>query len=130
MQNNMIRAQNGETVQLNPNQTAQYEEPPIRVETTVYGTPNRHNPDTYDDFTVETKMWMPDGQVYTNNQPINQGHNQMNPPLQGATPAPLTNPAGYVSPSRVARQPEYISPSRNVASYAPQPTYNHVPESY
>jgi hypothetical protein len=97
MQNNIIRAQNGQTVQLNNGQTAQYEEPPIRVETTVYGTPSKTNPDVYDDYTVETKMWMPDGQQYTNEQPLN---NYQAPVVQNAVPAPVTNPAGYVSPAR------------------------------
>ena len=72
MQNNMIRAENGETVNLNMGQTANYEEQPIRVETTVFGTPNKQNPQIYDDYTVETKMWLPDGRMYTNNQPMNR----------------------------------------------------------
>ena len=102
MQNNLIRANNGQTVQLQPGQTAQYNENPIRVETTVYGTPSKTNPDTYDDYTVETKMWMPDGQVYTNNQPMAQ------PPSQ-----PNTVPA----PASVISNPTYVSPSRPVNSY-------------
>lgn len=94
MQNNLIQSQNGQTVHGNPNQNG---EQPIRVETTVYGTPSKTNPDQFDDYTVETKMFMPDGQVYTNNQPLNH---QMQPPsTHSAAPAPDTNPAGYVTPA-------------------------------
>lgn len=85
MQNNMIYAQNGQTVQMNPGQTAQYNEPPIRVETTVYGTPSKTNPDAYDDYTVETKMWMPDGNQYSNSKPTQMAADR---PIQQSVPAP------------------------------------------
>lgn len=126
----MITAANGQQVQLNPGQTVGYEEPPIRVETTVYGTPSKGNPNEFDDFTVETKMWLPNGQVYTNSQPM-QG--QANP-----QPGPVQNPS--VNPSlqnpqyRVTQNPTPVADSVRVSqNYGQAPIESRLgsnPQSY
>jgi hypothetical protein len=61
----------------------------------------------YDDYTVETKMWMSEGkQPRSSPLKIPQQPPQPNyplPDLQRTVSAPDTNPAGYVSPSRVPK---------------------------
>jgi hypothetical protein len=73
--------------QQNPGYGNGFEEPAIRVETTVYGTPSKGNPNEFEDFTVETKMWLPNGEVYTNSQPLQP--NQQIPLPSNNNPQPV-----------------------------------------
>lgn len=104
MQNNAMYANNNQPTNYNDGQNSSYGEQPIRVETIVYGTPSKTNPDVYEDFTVETKMWMPDGQEFTESKPMTQGFAPQQTVPHQAVPQSVyeQDPMPYTSPNRAS----------------------------